>query len=119
MLHQALIKTSGGEAGVRDKNMLDSALKMPLQTFDNKELFPSILEKAARLAFGLIKDHPFIDGNKRVGTHVMLIFLSLNGITLKYTDEELISVIMQLAAGKTSEVDLYNWLATHQVGTCR
>lgn len=114
MLHQALIKTSGGVLGIRDKNMHDSALKTPLQTFDNNELFPSVLEKAARLAFGLIKDHPFIDGNKRIGTHVMLIFLSLNSITLQYTDKELINIILQIAAGKKGEAELYNWLVTHQ-----
>lgn len=113
-LHRKLIETSGGSLGIRDEGMLDSALKTPLQTFDNRELFPSIQEKATRLAFGLIKNHPFVDGNKRIGTHVMLIFLALNGITLSYTDEELIEIILQIASGKADERDLYQWIANHQ-----
>lgn len=113
-LHRKLIETSGGSLGIRDEGMLDSALKTPLQTFDNRELFPSIQEKATRLAFGLIKNHPFIDGNKRIGTHVMLIFLALNGITLSYTDEELIEIILQVASGKADERNLYQWIENHQ-----
>lgn len=113
-LHRKLIETSGGSLGIRDEGMLDSALKTPLQTFDNRELFPSIQEKATRLAFGFIKNHPFVDGNKRIGTHVMLIFLALNGITLSYTDEELIEIILQVASGKADEQALYQWIENHQ-----
>ncbi|MFU0543334.1 type II toxin-antitoxin system death-on-curing family toxin [Gardnerella sp. DNF00354] len=113
-LHQALIETSGGSSGIRDVGMLDSALKTPLQTFDENELFPSVLDKAARLAFGLIKNHPFIDGNKRIGTHVMLIFLTLNNIMLSYKDEELIDIILKVASGKANENDLYTWIKNHQ-----
>ena len=113
-LHQALIETSGGSSGIRDEGMLDSALKTPLQTFDENELFPSVLDKAVRLAFGLIKNHPFIDGNKRIGTHVMLIFLALNNIMLSYKDEELIDIILKVASGKANENDLYTWIKNHQ-----
>ena len=113
-LHQALIETSGGSSGIRDEGMLDSALKTPLQTFDENELFPSVLDKAARLAFGLIKNHPFIDGNKRIGTHVMLIFLALNNIMLSYKDEELIDIILKVASGKANENDLYTRIKNHQ-----
>lgn len=63
-LRHVLIETSGGSSGIRDEGMLDSAVKLPLQTFDDCELFPSILDKATRLAYGLIKNHPFVDGNK-------------------------------------------------------
>ena len=114
-LHQALIETSGGSSGIRDEGMLDSALKTPLQTFDENELFPSVLDKAVRLAFGLIKNHPFIDGNKRIGTHVMLIFLALNNIMLSYKDEELIDIILKVASGEANENDLYTWIKNHQV----
>lgn len=113
-LHQALIEASGGSSGIRDVGMLDSALKTPLQTFDENELFPSVLDKAARLAFGLIKNHPFIDGNKRIGTHAMLIFLALNNIMLSYKDEELIDIILKVASGKANENDLYTWIKNHQ-----
>lgn len=113
-LHQVLIETSGGSLGIRDEGMLDSALKTPLQTFDKRELFPTILDKATRLAFGLIKNHPFIDGNKRIGTHAMLIFLALNNIMLSYKDEELIDIIFKVASDRADENDLYNWIENHQ-----
>lgn len=113
-LHQALIETSGGSLGIRYEGMLNSALKTPLQTFDKSELFPSLLDKATRLAFGLIKNHPFIDGNKRIGTHAMLIFLALNGITLSYNDEDLIDIILKVASSQANESDLYQWIENHQ-----
>lgn len=113
-LHQVLIEKSGGSLGIRDEGMLDSALKTPLQTFDKRELFPTILDKATRLAFGLIKNHPFIDGNKRIGTHAMLIFLALNNIMLSYKDEELIDIIFKVASDRADENDLYNWIENHQ-----
>lgn len=113
-LHQVLIETSGGSLGIRDEGMLDSALKTPLQTFDKCELFPTILDKATRLAFGLIKNHPFIDGNKRIGTHAMLIFLALNNIMLSYKDEELIDIIFKVASDRADENDLYNWIENHR-----
>ena len=113
-LHQTLIETSGGSLGIRDEGMLDSALNTPLQTFDKHELFPSILDKASRLAFGLIKNHPFIDGNKRIGTHAMLIFLALNNIMLSYKDEELVHIIFKVASGRANEYDLYSWIENHQ-----
>lgn len=113
-LHQVLIETSGGSLGIRDEGMLDSALKTPLQTFDKRELFPTILDKATRLAFGLIKNHPFIDGNKRIGTHAMLIFLALNNIMLSYKDEELIDIIFKVASDKADENDFYSWIENHQ-----
>ena len=114
-LHKVLIETSGGSSGIRDKGTLDAALKAPLQTFDDCELFPSILDKATRLAYGLIKNHPFIDGNKRIATHAMLIFLSLNGMMLSYEDEELIDIILKVASSQANESDLYQWIDKHQV----
>ena len=114
-LHQVLIETSGGSSGIRDEGMLDSAVKLPLQTFDDCELFPSILDKATRLAYGLIKNHPFVDGNKRIATHAMLIFLSLNGMMLSYEDEELIDIILKVASSQANESDLYQWIDKHQV----
>lgn len=113
-LHGALIETSGGSLGIRDEGMLDSALEAPLQTFDGRALFPSILDKATRLAFGLIKNHPFVDGNKRIGTHAMLIFLSLNGVTLSYSDSELINIMFKVASSQAQERDLYQWIEDHQ-----
>ena len=79
MLHDQLIESTGGSKGIRDEGMLESALMNPYQSFGGIELYPSIQAKAAQLCFGIVKDHPMIDGNKRLGTHVMLVFLALNG----------------------------------------
>ena len=100
MLHTQLIQQTGGSDGVRDYNLLDSALENPFQSFGGEELYPTIQAKAARLGSGLIKNHCMIDGNKRIGTHAMLVFLALNGIELKYTQKELYEAILDIAAGK-------------------
>ena len=73
LLHSVLIAESGGSDGVRDEGLLDSAVNTPFQTFSGQDLYPTVLEKAVRLGFGLIRNHPFIDGNKRIGTHAMLV----------------------------------------------
>ena len=69
LLHSNLITETGGSEGIRDEQLLESAINAPFQTFDNIEVFPSIQQKAARLGYGLIKNHAFVDGNKRIGTH--------------------------------------------------
>ncbi|HJF93234.1 MAG TPA: type II toxin-antitoxin system death-on-curing family toxin [Lachnoclostridium phocaeense] len=73
------------------------------------------MEKTAHLCFCLVKNHPFIDGNKRTGAHVMLVLLALNGIELQHTQAELSDVILQLAAGTIQSSDLLNWILTHQI----
>ncbi|MCI5530295.1 MAG: Fic family protein, partial [Blautia sp.] len=78
MLHEQLIAATGGINGVRDEGLLDSALANPFQSFGGEELYPSIQAKAAQLCYGLVKNHSMIDGNKRIGAHVMLVFLALN-----------------------------------------
>lgn len=114
MLHTQLIQQTGGSDGVRDYNLLDSALENPFQSFGGEELYPTIQAKAARLGYGLIKNHCMIDGNKRIGTHAMLVFLALNGIELKYTQKELYETILDIAAGKIGYEDLLQWVLNHQ-----
>ena len=77
LLHEQLIAETGGSSGLREEGMLDSALNAPFQTFGGEDAYPSLQQKAARLCFGLVKNHPFVDGNKRIGAHVMLVFLAL------------------------------------------
>lgn len=113
LLHTALIETSGGSDGIRDEGLLDSAVHAPFQTFADQELYPSLLEKAARLGFGLICNHPFIDGNKRIGTHAMLVFLDINQVALHYNDDELIAVILAVASGTLDYNGLLSWLQHH------
>ena len=114
MLHTQLIQQNGGSDGVRDYNLLDSALETPFQSFGGDELYPTIQAKAARLGYGLIKNHCMIDGNKRIGTHAMLVFLALNGIELKYTQKELYETILDVAAGNIEYEGLLQWVLDHQ-----
>ena len=115
LLHEQRIAETGGSSGLREEGMLDSALNAPFQTFGGEDAYPSLQQKAARLCFGLVKNHPFVDGNKRIGAHVMLVFLALNGIELQYTQTELSDVILQLAAGTIQSSDLLDWILTHQL----
>lgn len=114
MLHDQLIEATGGSKGIRDERMLESALMNPYQSFGGIELYPSIQAKAAQLCFGIVKDHPMIDGNKRLGTHVMLVFLALNGYELSYSQKELSDTILLLAAGKLQSEDILQWIIEHQ-----
>ena len=107
LLHQRLIETTGGSTGIRDEGMLESALSNPFQSFGDVELYPSIQAKAAQLCFGIVKNHPMIDGNKRLGTHVMLVFMALNGYELSNT-------ILDLAAGKIGFETILQWIISHQ-----
>lgn len=114
ILHSHLIKETGGSDGVRDNNLLESAIETPFQSFGGIELYPSIQEKAVRLGYGLIKNHCMVDGNKRIGAHVMLVILALNGIELSYTQKELYEMILDVAAGKQEYEDLLDWVRGHQ-----
>ena len=113
LLHSALIAESGGSDGIRNEGLLDSAVNTPFQTFSGQDLYPTVLEKAVRLGFGLIRNHPFIDGNKRIGTHAMLVFLNLNNITLSYEDDELISTILSVASCEMDADGLLKWIQQH------
>jgi death-on-curing protein len=86
--------------------MLDSALASPFQTFDGEELYPSTAAKIARIAYSLVCNHPFVDGNKRIGTYVMLVLLELNRIEVNFTDEDIIYIGLELATGKMSDKQL-------------
>ena len=114
LLHQRLIETTGGSSGIRDEGMLESAVSNPFQSFGDVELYPSIQAKAAQLCFGIVKNHPMIDGNKRLGTHVMLVFMALNGYELSYTQQELSSIILDFAAGIIGYKTILQWIISHQ-----
>ena len=115
MLHSELIKTTGGSDGIRDIGLLESALETPFQSYGGEELYPSIWAKAARLCYGLVKNHALVDGNKRIGVHAMLVFLSVNGYDLEYTQKELSNLILDVAADKKQYKDLLQWLLKHQI----
>lgn len=113
-LHDQLIRETGGSQGLRDDSLLDAAIHAPFQSYDGIDVFPSIQQKAARLGFGLVKNHAFVDGNKRIGAHVMLVFLALNKIELAYEQSELSDVILKIASGEYDFPELLRWILNHQ-----
>ena len=114
MLHSQLIEHSGGTTGVRDFNLLESAVETPFQVFSGEELYPTIQAKGTRLGYGLIKNHCMLGGNKRIGIHAMLVFFALNGIELSYTQKELYGIVLAVADGSLEYEDMLKWVLEHQ-----
>lgn len=112
-LHSKLINATGGIDGIRDEGLLDSALQTPFQAFGGEELYPSVPQKAARLCYGLIQNHAFYDGNKRIGVYVMLVFLELNGMEIDCVDEELVALGLGVASGEMQDKDIVLWILSH------
>lgn len=112
-LHEMIYERYGGALGVLNEGMLDSALQAPFQTFGGEELFPDDKEKIIRLAYGLIKNHSFRDGNKRIGALVLLVMLKLNGYRVNATNEEFTDIIMGIAASEKDDEDLKVWVEEH------
>lgn len=110
-LHEILINKYGGVHGVRDYNSLESALNRPFMTFDQNELYPSPLDKAAALIESLISNHPFIDGNKRIGYVLMRYFLLENGLDIKATQSEKFDFVITIAQGQLSFEQIRSWLS--------
>lgn len=114
LLYQLMVEATGGTFGIRDENLLNSALEGIFQTFDGKYLYPSKEEKGAMLGYSLISNHAFVDGNKRIGVYVMLTFLEVNGIRIDCSDEELITLGLGLAAGEIGYEGLLDWILDHE-----
>ncbi|MBL8135061.1 MAG: type II toxin-antitoxin system death-on-curing family toxin [Acidobacteria bacterium] len=112
-LHRALVAASGGADGLRDFGALESALAQPKATFDGRDLYPTAIEKASALAYSLTMNHPFVDGNKRIAHASMAVFLELNGFALSATVDEQEQLMLKLAAGQVSRVELSTWLESH------
>lgn len=112
-IHSLLIKESGGIDGLRDENLLESAINAPFQTFAGDELYPTIQKKAACLCYGLVNNHAFIDGNKRIGILAMMIFMELNGVGIECTDEKLIRLGLEIASGNMKQKQILMWIIEH------
>lgn len=113
-IHHQLITEFGGTQGIRDENLLESALESPYQSFFQNDLYNSIEEKAARLGYGIICNHPFLDGNKRTGIHCTLLLLLINEIKLEYTQKELWQIALHIAHEGTYE-ELLQWIDSHKI----
>ncbi len=104
-LHNQIINEFGGIHGIRNETLLTSALANPLQTFVGMDLYPSVVDKAVQLCFGIIKNHPFLDGNKRLGLHLMLILVHINGLKIDIAHDELTDIIFKVADGTFNRQD--------------
>jgi death-on-curing protein len=113
-MHGELIAKYGGSSGLRDEGLFESALAAPHQTFDGQDMLPTVQQKATRIGYGLITNHPFIDGNKRIGAHALIVTLAMNGIELEYTQKDLYEIILEVASGKTTFEGLLEWVLDHQ-----
>ncbi len=109
-LHEMMAAATGGDAGVRDHALLESALESAFATFGGSDLYPTIVEKAARLGYALISNHAFVDGNKRIGMYVMLVFLTVNNVQLNVTNADVYRLGMGVAAGNIKYEELIDFL---------
>jgi death on curing protein len=114
-LHRMLIERSGGSYGLRDQGALESAVAQPQMTFDQIDLYPTLSAKAAALAYSLIQNHPFIDGNKRIGHAAMEVMLAMSGYRIEASLDEQEQVILEVASSQRSREALLEWLEQHLV----
>jgi death on curing protein len=112
-VHYRLLSETGGEHGVRDVGLLESAIARPRATFDRQELYTDIFEKAAALMESLINNHPFIDGNKRTGIACTVLFLKQNGIPFSAKNSELEKFTLRVASSKIGLAQIAKWLENH------
>ena len=110
LLHQLMTQETGGDPGLRDIGLLDSALESAYATFDGVDLYPSKVEKAARLGYALIANHAFVDGNKRIGMYIMLTFLEVNGLKARPANAEVVRVGLAVASGEMKYDGLLRWV---------
>lgn len=114
-LHYKMADATGGMTGVRDLNLLESALNNALATFDGIDLYQTIEEKCANICFCLINNHPFIDGNKRIGIYVMLVLLEYNSIHIDFSQKELIDLGIGIADGNLLQNNIVEWINKHKI----
>jgi death-on-curing protein len=116
-IHRQVIAESGGSAGIRDVNLLDSAIHRPQASFTGFDLYPSLAEKAAALLHSLVMNHPFVDGNKRAAFTAADVFLRLNGWKFTASEDELFDFVMAVADSQLSFEQITPWVEAHLVET--
>lgn len=110
VLHEILTEETGGDPGLRDLGLLNSALQSAFLTFGGEDLYPTVEEKGARLGFNLISNHAFVDGNKRIGIYIMLVFLEINGVRIHPSVDEVARVGLAIASGEMDYEALLEWI---------
>lgn len=109
-IHQILIKEFGGSEGVRDQNGLESAISRPFQTFGGQALYPEAVDKAAAITESIVKNHPFVDGNKRTGYVLMRLFLMQEGLDIEATQDEKYEFVIKIARGELDFEAIREWI---------
>ncbi len=112
-LHRQVVERTGGSEGLRDLGALESAVAQPRMTFGGNDLYPTIEDKATAPCLSLIQNHPFVDGNKRIGHAAMEVFLLLNGYELVASVDDAERVIFAVAARGCSRESLAGWIRGH------
>ena len=115
VFHRKIIEKTGGSKGIRDLNLIESALNRAFVTFESKDLYKDVIDKIAAITYGLIQNHGFVDGNKRIGIAVMLFLLELNELKIRYSQKELIKLGLGIADGLITEENLRNWIRHHEI----
>ncbi len=115
-VHERQLSEHGGPSGTRDESLLESALARPQQLYSYGDPPPDYADLAASLAFGIARNHPFVDGNKRTAAVACELFINLNGLVLAATDEDMLSTFLALAEGSLPEAELAQWIRVHLVG---
>lgn len=114
-IHQSLIDNFGGSYGIRDMQALESALARPFQTFDNNDLYPSVLGKAAALVESILINHPFVDGNKRTGYTLLRLYLMSYGLDITASPDNKYEFIINIASGIMKYDAILNWLKSNTI----
>ncbi len=114
-LHQRVVEQSGGATGIRDRGILESALAQPYMSYDGQDLYPTLIEKVAALGFSLINNHPFVDGNKRIGHAAIEVTLLMNGYEIQADVDTQETIIFAIAASEMSREYFLEWLQKHIV----
>lgn len=114
-LHIQLEETFILSSGIRDENLLASAVNTPFQTFMGNDLYPTLYDKAAQLCYGIVNNHPFIDGNKRTALHSMYVYLIINGFDITASQQDVENLIINVAAGRIHNTELSKWLQDNTI----
>ena len=112
-LYEQIIRVSGGSLGLRDEGMLESAVYRPQASFGGQDLYPDLFSKAAAMGHSIIGNHPFVDGNKRVGFEAMRLMLRLNGYDVRTSEESKYEFVVKIAEGRLTEQAIADWLKQH------
>ena len=112
-IHEMICERTGGDPGVRDSGLLESALASPFAGFGGEDFYPGLDEKAARLGYSLISNHAFVDGNKRIGIFALMLFMKINGSPLALSDEDIVLAALGVADGSMDYSDLLAFVRAH------